>query len=205
MLQEITPDDERMTDTRLGKTAIPGQWDWLYTISDDITRVRKDGKWYFIDKVGTLSLHCHMITEDYYHLPAYVSLFDLESLIQNAIQDYQEKALDNDDIVRCLYALSDAFSFNIESMDLPYCLLEELEEFVFGLWETNHSGTNGHILIKVILDFGLQKSYEKIMGSMMDPDLYDSEMKLCLREVLEVNGMDIHNHNLNSYNMDNPL
>lgn len=205
MLQEITQDDERMSVNGLGKTAIPCQWDCAYTISDDIARVRQDGKWYFVDKVGTLSLRCHMTVEDYYGLPAYLAIIDIEGLIQNAIQDYQEKTLDDDDLVRCLYFLADEFAWNIESMDISCCLREELEAFVFSLWETNQSCSNRQLLIKIILDFGLQQSYEKIIGSIMVPNLYDAEIKLLLEEVLDVNGMNIQNCKQNSNNADNPL
>lgn len=161
-------------------------------ILNNITRVSKDGKWYFLDKTGILVPRYHFTEEEYYATPAYMHLSDIEDLIKNLFLDYQDKIRDNSELIRCLYSVGDSFYYNEEGMDLSRWLREELEEFVFSLWGINTLNIiNRELLMKVILDFQLQKSYERIMGSMLVPNLYDTEIKSFLEEVLNVNGMNI--------------
>lgn len=175
----------------LQKLAEEQGYDCAY-ISNNITRVSKDGKWYFLDKDGTLCLRCHARDVDYYNTPAYMYILDIEGLIRNAVQDYREKVLDISEFTRCLYSLGDDFVHNIDGMDLSCSLREELEELVFSLWGNNTLNiVNRELLMSVILAFQLQESYERIMNGLLVPNLYDTETKLCLEEVLNVNGMNI--------------
>ena len=130
--------------------------------------------------------------EDYYNLPVYMSEYHIEKLIIGAIDDYNNGKYSYDDIVRIMYALSDSFSCNIESMDLSDDVKNKLEEFVLKLWKYDDDA-NTHIVMKIILDFGLQGSYDKIINNIESLKNINYDAYNFLNEVVMVNGNDISN------------
>ena len=92
--------------------------------------------------------------EDYYNMPAYVSLYDIEDLVVNAINNYNDGKHSYSEIIRIMYSLGDSFSYNIEEMDLSIEIKQLLEKFVFELWNyKDKSNVNSELIMKVILDF----------------------------------------------------
>ena len=143
--------------------------------------------------------------EDYYNMPAYVSLYDIEDLVVNAINNYNDGKYSYSEIIRIMYSLGDSFSYNIEEMDLSIEIKQLLEKFVFELWNyKDKSNVNSELIMKVILDFGLQESYNKIINNIDYLKETDYDMYSFLNEVVSVNGKDISN-NFEKYKSDRRL
>lgn len=134
-----------------------------------------------------------MKVEDYCNLPTFMSEYEVEKLLVDAINNYNNGKYSYDDIVRIMYVLSDSFSWNIEAMDLSDEIREKLENFVFSLWKYEKN-VNNQIIMKVILDFGLQDSYNKIIDNIDYLKETDYDMYTFLNEVVSINGKDISNN-----------
>lgn len=131
-----------------------------------------------------------MRIEDYNKLPDRVSIKEIEIMFVDILKKYENEIVSKEEFLDIVNILAERQIFTYEILNNN--IREMLDCNLKKIWNTeNYDEVD--IILSVVINLGLQGTYEKVKESLKNNKNIDKKILLEIQETVEDNGEDISN------------
>lgn len=131
-----------------------------------------------------------MRIEEYNKLPDRISIKEIEIMFVDILKKYESEMISKEEFLDIVNILAERQIFTYEILDNN--IREMIDCNLMQIWNTQ-SYNEVDIILSVVINLGLQGTYEKVKESLKNNKNIDKKILLEIQETVEDNGEDISN------------